>query len=242
MKLTDLGAWPASKAATAKLANQTSAVYVPAGKAPYADLSVVGVKMRHKRSTGFTSKTALPWQNKAFMEGQSRVSGAHAFEMLQSLSDTIHVKMYIHEQHGKPMEFDAGAVMHDVMQCVQHLHANADGEYDREIIKKAAAFETGLQQLRNKIGSLNNEHQQIEDASDWLIDRGWDPAPWITDILDANRKVLTNRLKLEAHLFVVDNVVSYIGNLPSLLRPKSALDEHDKAMVRAVLKNLGILS
>lgn len=229
MKLTDLGAWPASKAATAKLANQTSAVYVPAGKAPYTDLSIVGVKMRHKQSTGLTSRVRVV----------ESIGADDAWQMFDHLEHELGNTMLRPDRFGKEAPFNRDIAMNIALQLIRSYKIKPDGSFDRATLRFAIDAEHALSKLRLLYGSLNNEVGQFLEWFDKLGELGLDMPEELKQQHQAIVDLDSNRAEWESTLQMVAHITSYVDNLISLYKAEKTSDYH-RSIIRACLKQLGV--
>jgi len=171
----------------------------------------------------------------------SGITPEKAWHMVEMLSHTIGVSMRRPEKYGEDLPFDGGRVMYDALQMMKGVKFDHDGHFVRSEIRPMIDMEHYMSKLRLLYGSNNDEVGNIAQYNDLLQRRGFEPAEWMKPLIDAAKLLSDNRTMMETHLEAVSHVSEYFFTLASLLGPKSTSDDHDKALIRAVFKNLGML-
>lgn len=159
-----------------------------------------------------------------------RVHGEQAFDMLQQLGETIGTKLRITHHYGEPVTFDKGDVMDAVLQIAPFYLTDRD---------RATEIVNALQEMWRDCSSLSTTDQQIAKEAARLTKADFKPVGWVQAMLDANQHVVETRQKVADHCDMINRVLDFVDYIWHQYKDDKT-DAHDKAIIKAVLKNIGV--
>lgn len=228
MKLSDLGATPAMKAATAKLSHQTSMVTVAAAKAPKMDLGVLGISIGQKQSKGITSRTGMA-------EGQlnEAMQGEAAYELLDHLFTHVGDHLPTRKRAGSGStvhNFDKAGCMNQALEICRMWHVDAKSEQANKVLHQ-------ISMLRNRIESTALQSHSIREAGEGLRALNFTPLPGAQAVIKAADDFEEYAEEVMSNCSMIENLVDAIDSVWNL----ATSENKEKAVyARAALKQLGL--
>ena len=172
-------------------------------------------------------------------EVHSGISAEKAWALLDNLGDFLNFRPVKHTKFGETIDIDMVAVTHDVLSLIGTGWINEDGTLDRDALRGAVHIEFELANMRNLYGSQNDEIGRTIDAYDKAVADGYSAVDFIKESIAHLRAVKETQKKVENHLYAVQYLSDYISNLPGMLHPNAKQDDHEKSVIKAVLKQIG---